>query len=54
VAPHLKRGLQFHLVDDVEEVLKLALVPPAETKPPAGSKSAPRPFPARPRRPVTV
>jgi ATP-dependent Lon protease len=54
VAPHLKRGLQFHLVDDVEEVLKLALVPPAETKPPAGSKGAPRPFPARPRRPVTV
>jgi hypothetical protein len=38
----------------VEEVLRLALVPPPEPKVPAGAKSAPRPFPARPRRPVTV
>jgi ATP-dependent Lon protease len=54
VAPHLKRGLQFHLVEDVEEVLKLALVPPPETKPSAGAKTPPRAFPGRPRRPVTV
>jgi ATP-dependent Lon protease len=54
VPPHLRRGIEFHLVDDVEEVLKLALVPPPEPKAMAGAKAAPRPFPARPRRPVTV
>jgi len=54
VAVHLKRGLRFHLVENVEEVLNLALVSPAEAKVAAGSKGAPRPFPARPRRPVTV
>jgi ATP-dependent Lon protease len=54
VPAHLRRGLSFHLVEDVEEVLKLALVPPAEPRIPAGAKSAPRTFPGRPRRPVTV
>jgi ATP-dependent Lon protease len=54
VPTHLRRGVTFHLVEDVEEVLKLALVPPPEPKPSAGAKSPPRPFPARPRRPVTV
>ena len=54
VPTHLRRGLTFHLVEDVEEVLKLALVPPPEPKVPAGAKSAPRPFPGRPRRPATV
>jgi ATP-dependent Lon protease len=54
VAPHLRRGMNFHLVDDVEEVLTLALVPPPAPKLAAGTKSPPRPFPGRPRRPVTV
>jgi ATP-dependent Lon protease len=54
VPAHLRRGLTFHLVEDVEEVLKLALVPPPESKVPAGAKAAPRTFPGRPRRPVTV
>jgi ATP-dependent Lon protease len=54
VPPHLRRGLSFHLVEDVEEVLKLALVPPPEPRAQPGPKSAPRPFPGRPRRPVTV
>jgi ATP-dependent Lon protease len=54
VPVHLRRGLTFHLVEDVEEVLKLALVPPPEPKVPAGAKAAPRTFPGRPRRPVTV
>jgi ATP-dependent Lon protease len=54
VPAHLRRGLSFHLVEDVEEVLKLALVPPPEPKLPAGAKGAPRAFPARPRRPLSV
>jgi len=54
VPTRLRRGIAFHLVDDVEEVLRLALVAPPEPKVPAGAKSAPRPFPGRPRRPVTV
>ena len=54
VPASLRRGLVFHLVDDVEEVLKLALVPPPEPKVSPGAKSAPRTFPGRPRRPVTV
>jgi ATP-dependent Lon protease len=57
VPGHLRRGLSFHLVEDVEEVLKLALVAPPEPKVHAGAKGAartPRPFPPRPRRPITV
>jgi ATP-dependent Lon protease len=57
VAAHLRRGMTFHLVEDVEEVLKLALVPPPDAKLPAGARGtprAPRPFPPRPRRPITV
>ena len=50
----LRRSIEFHLVDDVEEVLKLALVPPPEPKPATGAKSAPKTFPGRPRRPTTV
>ena len=51
---HLKRGLDIHLVDEVEEVLKLALIPPLEarTVPGGAAKTA---FPAKPRvKPVTV
>jgi ATP-dependent Lon protease len=57
VAPHLRRGMEFHLVEHVEEVLKLALLPapeaPAGAR--AGAKSPPKTFPARPRsKPVIV
>jgi len=54
VPAHLRRNIEFHLVDDVEEVLKLALVPAPEPKPATGAKSAPKTFPGRPRRQVTV
>jgi ATP-dependent Lon protease len=53
----LRRGMQFHLVDQVEEVLRLALVPPLEPRVLAGpgTKPPPKPFPPRPRsKPVTV
>jgi ATP-dependent Lon protease len=53
IPPHLKRGLEIHLVDEVEEVLRLALVPPLEARPPAtGAKPT---FAAKPRpKPLTV
>jgi ATP-dependent Lon protease len=54
VPVHLRRGMSFHLVDNVDEVLALALVPPAAPKLPAGAKAPPRTFPGRPRRTVTV
>ena len=54
VPVHLRRGMNFHTVEDVEEVLALALVPPPAPKVPASTKGVPRPFPGRPRRPVTV
>jgi ATP-dependent Lon protease len=53
VPPHLRRGMQVDLVETVDEVLSLALLPPPEPVPQPGPK-APRPFPTRPRRPVTV
>jgi ATP-dependent Lon protease len=54
VPVHLRRGMAFHMVDNVEEVLALALIPPPAPKIPTGAKTPPRPFPGRPRRPVTV
>jgi ATP-dependent Lon protease len=59
VPPQIRRGLSFHLVDQVDDVLKLALIPPLEPRPVLGSGSGPKPspkaFPARPRiKPVTV
>jgi ATP-dependent Lon protease len=54
VPAQLRRGLTVHLVETVDEVLSLALLPPPETKPQAGTKPPTRPFPGRPRRPVTV
>jgi ATP-dependent Lon protease len=55
VAAHLTRNLEFHLVDEVAEVLKLALIPPLEIVPAARPKEAAKPFPAKPRvKPVTV
>ncbi len=53
VPAHLRRGMQIHLVETVDEVLALALAAPPEAKPQAGPKP-PRPFPSRPRRPLTV
>jgi ATP-dependent Lon protease len=54
VPVHLRRGMSFHMVDNVDEVLALALIPPPAPKVPTGAKTPPRPFPGRPRRPVTV
>jgi ATP-dependent Lon protease len=54
IPPHLKRGLELHLVDEVDEVLRLALIPPLEARLPAtgGPKTT---FPAKPRpKPLTV
>jgi ATP-dependent Lon protease len=53
----LRRGMEVHLVDDQDEVLKLALIPPLESRPvpSPGPKSPPKTFPGKPRaRPVTV
>jgi ATP-dependent Lon protease len=54
IPAHLKRGLQVHLVDDVDEVLRLALIPPLEAReiPPTGPKG--KAFPPRRGKPVTV
>jgi ATP-dependent Lon protease len=56
IASHLRRGLEVHLVDQVDEVLRLALIPPLEPRsvPGTGPRTA-RPFvpKARPK-PVTV
>ena len=57
INPHLKRGLEIHLVDDVDEVLRLALVPPLEPRPAPvpEAKEPPKAFPGKPRtKPVTV
>jgi ATP-dependent Lon protease len=51
---HLKRGLDIRLVDEVEEVLKLALIPPLEARSLSGA-AAKATFPGKPRsKPVTV
>jgi ATP-dependent Lon protease len=46
VPAHLKRGIEFHLVEQVDEVLKLALVPPLV---PGPAPREPKPLPARSR-----
>jgi ATP-dependent Lon protease len=52
IPAHLKRGLEIHLVDEVDEVLRLALIPPLEARPTATAKAT---FPAKPRpKPLTV
>jgi ATP-dependent Lon protease len=52
VPAHVRRGLEFHLVEEFDEVLKLALVPPLA---PRGASKPARPFVHRPRsRPVVV
>ncbi len=57
VPQQLKRGIEFHLVEEFDDVLKLALVPPLEardlTSP--GPKAAPKTFPGKPRhKPLSV
>jgi ATP-dependent Lon protease len=57
VPQQVRRGMEFHLVEELDEVLLLALIPPLESRPvPApGPKSPPKTFPGKPRvRPVTV
>lgn len=56
VPASVKRGMEFHLVEDVSEVLKLALIPPLTMKDDAPpTPRLPKAFPPRPRsRPVTV
>jgi ATP-dependent Lon protease len=54
IPPHLKRGLEVHMVDEVEEVLRLALIPPLEPRT-VETEEAPKAFPPKPRpKPVTV
>jgi ATP-dependent Lon protease len=57
IPAHLKRGMEIHLVDDVDEVLKLALLPAPVTRSAAGSGTRPahKPLAPKPRvRSVTV
>jgi ATP-dependent Lon protease len=54
IPSHLKRGLEIHMVDEVEEVLRLALIPPLEPRA-VETEEAPKAFPPKPRpKPVTV
>ncbi len=48
----LRRGLEIHLVADLDAVLRLALIPPLEARKEAPSKP-PRPFPPR-SKPISV
>jgi ATP-dependent Lon protease len=53
VQPQIKRNLKFHLVEHIDEVLKIALVP-VEARG-AGAKAAGKPVPVKPRvKPATV
>jgi ATP-dependent Lon protease len=56
VPAQLRRGITFHLVEDVDEALNLALVPPpkAKTRSSSSGKSSPRTYRPRPRRQVIV
>jgi ATP-dependent Lon protease len=55
IAPQLKRGLDIHLVDEVEDVLKLALIPPLEARVVGEAGPTPKVFPPKPRaKPATV
>ena len=54
VPAHVRRGIEFHLVDQVDEVLKLALIPPLEARL-IGSRPTPRGYVHRSRgKPVVV
>ena len=45
----LRRGIQVHLVDTVEDVLRLALIPGLETRPVGGHKPVAKPLPPKSR-----
>ena len=53
VPADLKRGMEFHLVSDVSEVLKLALIPPLVLRAEPSPPRLPKAFPPR-TRPVNV
>ena len=54
VPAHVRRGIEFHLVDQVDEVLKLALIPPLEARL-IGTRPSPRGYIHRSRgKPVVV
>src|SRR5437870_2911217 len=54
IPPQLKRGLDIHLVDTVEDVLRLALIPPLEPRA-VEEAGPPKVFPPKPRaKPATV
>jgi ATP-dependent Lon protease len=51
----IKRSVKFHLVEHIDEVLKIALIPPLEIRSGAGAKAAGKPVPVKPRvKPATV
>jgi ATP-dependent Lon protease len=54
IAPHLRRGLEIHMVDEVEEVLRLALIPPLDVR--ASTEAKPKSsYPGKPRtKPIVV
>ena len=57
VPASLRRGIAFHLVEEVDEVLDLALGPPpkkTKAKTPSSKKASPRSYRPRPRRQVNV
>jgi ATP-dependent Lon protease len=56
IPEHLKKDLEIHLVEEVDEVLRLALVPPLEPRSvPASGERVPRAFPPKPRsKPISV
>jgi ATP-dependent Lon protease len=54
VAPHLKRGLKFHLVDHIDEVLRIALIPPLEARPVTGTKLPAKAVTVKRVKPVSV
>jgi len=57
IPAHLRRGINLRLVEEVDEVLRLALIPPLEARPVAGAGAKPptKAFPPKPRiKPVSV
>ncbi len=55
IPAHLRRNLEMHLVDEVEEVLRLALIPPLEIRAlPAGPRPPKALPPKTPIKPVVV
>ena len=55
IPTHLRRGLEIHLVDEVEEVLRLALIPPLEIRALPPGPRPPKALPPKPPiKPVVV